>query len=223
MKSHSFISQKQDQFLEYLISHHVNNDDSILSIRQISEDLEISAASVRELLELGKNFGLINARPRKGIEILPYNFYPAVVKSLYCGIKINKTLFQQFSDLRNQLEKAYFIRAAESLTIEDWKDLEELVYRAKRKLKSNPAQIPHTEHRKFHLLIYRHLENIFVTGCLEAFWDVYELIGMNLYEDLKYLNRVWKYHEEIAHQISKGNLDDAAKSLSDHMEMIYTR
>lgn len=223
MKNHSIISQKQDQFLEYLISHHEHNDGSIPSIKRISEDLEISAASARERLELAKTIGLIDAQPRKGIEILPYSFYPAVVKSLYCGIKMDKTLFQQFSDFRNQLEKAYFIRAAGSLTDRDRKNLEELVSRAKHKLNSSPAQIPHNEHRNFHLLIYKHLDNIFVTGCLEAFWDVYELVGMNLYEDLEYLQRVWNFHEDISSHITQENLELAAKSLSEHMEMIYSR
>jgi len=46
---------------------------------------------------------------------------------------------------------------------------------------------------------------------------------MNLYEDLEYLNRVWEYHEEIASNISERNLGKAARVLSDHMEMIYSR
>ena len=99
MKNHSIVSPKQDRFLEYLISHYGENERSIPSIKEISEDLKISQASVRERLELAKNIGLINTQPRKGIEILPYSFYPAVVKSLYCGIKMDKNLFQQFSDL----------------------------------------------------------------------------------------------------------------------------
>jgi len=81
MKNHSIVSQKQDRFLEYLISHYGDNERSIPSIKEISEDLKISQASVRERLELAKNIGLINAQPRKGIEILHTAFTRLLLKA----------------------------------------------------------------------------------------------------------------------------------------------
>jgi hypothetical protein len=37
-----------------------------------------------------------------------------------------------------------------------------------------------------------------VTGLLEAYWDAYEAVGLNVYADLDYLEQVWTYHEQLA-------------------------
>ena len=52
-----------------------------------------------------------------------------------------------------------------------------LIERALEKLRGTPVQVPHEEHRKLHLMIYSRLDNPFVTGILEAYWDAYEAVG----------------------------------------------
>ena len=44
-------------------------------------------------------------------------------------------------------------------------------------LAGTPIHIPHKEHREFHTAIYRHLNNPFVLGILDAYWDAYEFVG----------------------------------------------
>ena len=99
----------------------------------------------------------------------------------------------------------------------------ELVTRAKQKLHGNPVQIPHQEHRELHLSIYKHLENPFVLGLLEAYWDIYEAIGLSVYADINYLEQVWQYHQKMVEEIRTGNYANAYQILVDHMNLLDQR
>jgi DNA-binding GntR family transcriptional regulator len=73
------------------------------------------------------------------------------------------------------------------------------------------------------LAFYSKQENIFLTGLLEAYWDVYEQMGLNLYADLNYLKNIWEYHKKILDLSLEGRFKDAYHLLGKHMEFIYER
>ena len=216
-------SDKQEEFIDYLIAVSSKSSQEIPSIQTISQELGVSQACLREQMELARNLGLIKTQPRKGIEILPYRFTPAVVKSLYFAIKLTQEYFSQYSELRNHLEKAFFKEAARLLKASDLDELEELVSSAHKQLYGNPIQLPHQEHREFHLLIYKRLDNIFLNGLMEAYWDMYELVGLNVYADLSYLESVWDYHGRIIKRIRQNEVNEAYELLINHMNLINQR
>lgn len=223
MAKNPLLTHKQDELIQYLLDKANHSSKDIPPINQISQDLGISIASLREQMELLKLIGAINAKPRKGLQLLEYQFAPAVTKSLYYAVKLNLDYFSQFSEIRNHLEKSFFIEAAGLLDSRELDQLREFVRAAKQKLDGEPPRIPHDEHREFHLLIYKPLKNIFLNGILEAYWDTYETVGLHEYTDLNYLQKVWKFHERIIEQIHDHNLNDAFEILIKHMEMIYAR
>lgn len=223
MNKKSILSDKQEEFINYLIRKRQDPNARIPAIGAISEELGISAACLREQMELAKNLGLIAIQPRKGIEILPYSFTPAVIKSLYYAVKIDKNYFTQFSDLRSHLEKSFFIEAVSLLSTSDIQELKALTQSAKNKLLSDPIQIPHSEHRKYHMLIYKQLNNIFLNGMLEAYWDTYEIVGLDVFTDLKYLEDVWNYHQRIIDNLTLEKFNIAYELLIEHMQLIYQR
>jgi len=219
----NFLTNKQKIFLDYLIEKDPIKNRKTFSIREISQDLGISTASVRELLEFAKFLGIIQTQPRNGIVMLPYQFNPAVIKSLYCAVKIDRKYFNQFADVRNHLERAYFKDSVVLLNQEEKEKIYSLTEDAMIKLTSKPAQIPHPEHRKFHLDIFQHFDNKFVIGFIESFWDMYEIVGLNLYKDLDYLKEVWSYHQKIAENILSSNYQAAFEYLVDHILLIDKR
>jgi DNA-binding FadR family transcriptional regulator len=218
-----FLSEKQTNFIDYLLKFSFENKKNMPSIQQIGNDLGLSNPCVREQIELARNLGLISIQPRRGITILPYKFNPAVSKSLYFAIKSDIGFFNQFSNLRSQLEKAYFYNSIQLLEESDLSDLDEIINTALNKLSGHPIQIPHQEHRSFHLKIYDRLNNVFVKGLLESYWDIYELIGLDLFTDFAYLENVWNYHEKIIKAIKKEKFIEAFRLLDEHMDLIYER
>lgn len=211
------------EFIRYLASVEKNNGGRLPSLAELSGQLGISIASLREQLEVARALGFVEVRPKTGMRCLPYSFRPAVKQSLAYAIAIDSSQFKAYSDLRNHIESAYFIEAVTLLTPEDHSYLIELVDKAKQKLHGNPAQIPHQEHRDLHLSIYKHLENPFISGLLEAYWELYEAVGLSVYTDISYLEQVWQYHQKMVEEIRIGNFQNGYRILIDHMNLLDQR
>lgn len=213
------------EFLTYLSDQTSENKEvcSLPPLAGLSEELDLSISRLREQLEVAKALGLVEVRPRVGIRSLPYRFTPTVQHSLLYAIKRDHRYFEDFLDLRRHLEYAYLPQAARALTAEDQTTLRELLKSAWDKLEGKPVRIPHEEHRKFHLTLFQRLENVFVTGLLEAYWDAYEAVGLDVYADMAYLKEVWEYHERIAEAISADEMDRARRLLKDHFDLLIGR
>jgi len=210
-------------FMKYLASSSNAESDRLPPLTDLSQELGISVASLREQLEVARTFGLVEVRPKTGIRRLPYTFAPAVVNSLAYAVRTDDRLFRSFSDLRNHIETSYWYQAVALLTSEDHESLRGLVKCAQEKLHGSHVQIPHTEHRELHLLIYRRLNNPFVMGILEAYWEIYEAVGLDIYTDLNYLERVWSYHQRMVDSIIAGNFAAGYQSLVEHTDLIFQR
>lgn len=217
-------SQFTSSFLQYLASVELDNQEERLSsLSELGQNLGISVAALREQLEVARALGLVEVRPRTGIRRLPYTFLPAVQKSLFYAIQRSKDYFFQFAELRNHLEASYWDAAVSSLQAEDLEYLRELLARAWYKLESNPPQIPHEEHRLLHLKIFSRLNNPFVQGLLEAYWDAYEEIGLHVYTDLHYLEGVWHYHQAMVNALIEGDYSAGYKALVEHKDLLTHR
>ncbi len=186
------------EFFTYLLQYSETEHEKFPALKDLSSELGLSTSRLREQVSVAKALGLVDVRPRLGIRPLPYSFTPAVDASLCYAIQRDPAYFEDFVDLRRYLEYAYFPRAVDLLQESDHQELRKLVQSAWEKLRGSPARIPHEEHRKLHLTIYNRLHNVFVTGLLEAYWDAYEAVGLNVYADLDYLEQVWTYHEQLA-------------------------
>jgi len=208
-------------FIRYVLSAENETAEHLPSLQVLSQQLGLSVTALREQVEVAKAIGLVEVRPRTGIRRLPYRFFPAVWQSLACAIALDRANFAAFADLRMHLEAAYWHEAAPRLTAEDIAELQSLMSRAWDKLNSNPVQVPHEEHRQLHLTIYRRLDNPFVQGLLEAYWQAYESVGMNVYADLEHLRRVWSYHQQIVDALIAGNLEQGYRALIAHQNLLF--
>ncbi len=211
------------EFMRYLASH-PEADSGLPSLPELSRELGISVAGLREQLEVARALGLVEVRPRTGTRRRPFSFAPAVNQTLGYALALDHANFEKFAQLRNHVEIAYWDEAVRNLTDEDKHQLRGLVVRAQEKLHGNPVQVPHEEHRKLHLLIYRRLDNPFVTGILEAYWDSYEAVGLNMYAgSIDYLIEVWQYHARMIEAICSGDYAAGREALVKHIELLSHR
>jgi DNA-binding FadR family transcriptional regulator len=209
----------QSEFMRYLAAH-PQAEEKFPALTALSEELNVSVASLREQLEVARALGLVEVKPRTGIRRLAYTFLPAVRRSLDYAMALEEANFQLFADLRKHVESAYWYEAVAKLTDEDKARLHNLLEKAWAKLDGHPIQIPHDEHRQLHLTIYSRLQNPFVSGILEAYWDAYEAIGLNVFTDYKYLRGVWDYHQKMVDSICNGKYDPGYKALIEHSDML---
>ena len=211
------------EFLRYLATHE-EVENGLPSLKNLSAELGVSVASLREQLEVARALGLVEVRPRLGTKRKDYSFTPAIRQSLGYALALNNEHFRKYSELRNHVEAAFWYEAVVKLTEKDKSELRDLITRALEKLQGSPIRVPHEEHRNLHLMIFSRLENPFVTGILEAYWDAYENVGLNVFTGgYEYLQEVWQYHQKMVDAIYYGNYEEGYNALIAHTDLLYHR
>lgn len=217
------LDKLDSDLLRYISSNGHQPGDRLPALDDLSNHLSISVGKLREQLEGARMLGLVEVRPRTGIKLEPYSFTPAVRASLLFALARNPQQFDKFSDLRNHIEFNYFYEAADKLTPADLTELQGIIESAKAKLQGKPILIPDIEHRELHLALFKRLDNPFVIGLLEAYWDAYEAVGLNVYADISYLTDVWRYHERIVEALMAHNHPEAYDLLVQHTKLLQQR
>jgi DNA-binding FadR family transcriptional regulator len=211
------------ELLRFIAGSQYSPGDRLPSLDELSGLLGISVGKLREQLEVARTLGVVEVRPRTGIRVLAFDFYPAVRHSLLMALAIDPANFEAFTNLRNHIEAGFWHEAARKLGHEDVERLRELVRQAFAKLNGHPIQIPHAEHRQLHMTIFGRLDNPFVKGLLEAYWEGYEAVELNLFADYAYLQQVWQYHERIVNAIAEGDYDAGCAALVEHATLLRYR
>ena len=213
----------ESELLRFIASNAYAPGDRLPSLDEMSTRLGISVGKLREQLEVARALGVVEVRPKTGIRVLDYNFFPAVRQSLLFALAIDPAAFDTFSSLRRHVEASFWHEAVDLLEPDDVARLRGLIEQAHAKLNGHPIQIPHAEHRQLHLTIYSRLNNPFVQGLLEAYWEAYEAIELNLYADYAYLQQVWQYHETIVEAIAGEDFAAGYMALVEHARLLRYR
>src|SRR5215211_8704360 len=126
-------SPEISEFLRYLATHD-EVEHGLPSLKNLSIELGVGLASLREQLEVARALGLVEVRPRLGTRRRAYSFTPAIRQSLGYALALNNEHFRKYSDLRNHVESAFWHEAVRKLTDQDQQELQQLAARAWEKL-----------------------------------------------------------------------------------------
>lgn len=190
---------------------------------ELAVKMGVSRGKLREELIAAQAYGIVEMRPGDGTYVRPFDFYAAVGTMILYGIARNRSLFDQIYQLRVQLEAAFWNQAVHRLTAEDHTQLQQILRRAEQKLHGSPVEIPHDEHRQFHLQLFSRLDNEFVVGILKAYWDAYEMVGLNRYFDYLYFEKMWNSHKAIVEAILGERYDEGKALLIQHFTLLQDR
>lgn len=212
----------ESDLLNYLVRQGYRPGDRLPTIQELQDRdrLGVSISKVREQLEVARALGLVEVRSKTGMRLKDYCFTPAVRLSLLFAIAGDPHRFEQFTALRNHVEVAFWHEACAQLTEDDTDLMRRCVAQARARLNERLIAIPNEEHRVFHLTMFRHLDNPFVQGILEAYWDSYEAVEANRYADYAYHLSVWDYHERILDAICAGDFDRGQALFVEHTHLL---
>lgn len=208
------------EFLRYLANNAGHAGERLPSIPDLADQLGISIGKLREQLEVARTLGMVEVRPKTGIRTAEYSFTSGLRTSLMFALAIDPDYFEHYGVLRNHVEACFWHEAVALLTPEDINYLQQLVDTAWEKLRGEPIQIPHAEHRELHLRIFTRLQNPFVLGLLEAYWEGYEAVGLSVYADYAYLCEVWNYHQRMVQAIADGEYEAGYQALVEHTGLL---
>lgn len=216
------MSKLDSEFLNYLLVHEIQPGERLPTLSEMSREIGISVSKLREQLEVARSLGLVSVRPRVGMQREAFDFLPAVRDTALFALSTGEATFRQFSEVRRALEMALWDEAVCQLTAEDKEELREIVAQAFAKLESEPVHIPATEHRRFHLTIFRRLDNPFVHGLLAAYWDIYEAVQLTRLASYAYWLEVWSYHQRIVEALCADDLEEGRRLVIEHFELLPT-
>jgi DNA-binding FadR family transcriptional regulator len=216
------LDKLDSSFLRYLIETEAVPGERVPSLSEISDELGISIGKLREQLEVARNLGLVSVRPRLGIQREAFDFSQSIINGLLFSLAMGEGTFEQYSQLRQVVEAGFWNQAAVELTEDDKIELHELVGNAWDKLRGEPVHVPNSEHRNFHLTIFKRLDNPYVLGVLEAYWDAYEASEFTRFASYAYWVEVWTYHERIAEALCNNDFELGRQLLVEHFSLLRT-
>ncbi len=217
------VDKLDSELLRYIVASGRQPGEPLPSLERLSAELKLSIGKLREQLQVARALGFVEVRTNTGIRISEYSFLAAVRYSLLYALANDPSQFTAFGELRNHIEAAFWHEAVACLTPDDFAELRRLVAAAWEKLNGHPVQIPHAEHRSLHLTIFKHLDNAFVKGLLEAYWEAYEAVGLSVFSDYQYLREVWTYHEGIVNALEAGDPEEGHRLLLLHTALLRFR
>jgi DNA-binding FadR family transcriptional regulator len=218
----TMVEQLDSELLQYLVDQDIAPGERIPALTDLSDELGLSVGKLREQLEVARQLGFVSVRPRLGTRREAFDFYPAICTSLMFGLATGEARFEQFSQLRQTVETTMWPEAVGLLRAGDIGHLRELVSGAWQKLRDHPVHIPNSEHRQFHLTIFSRLDNPFVQGLLQAYWDAYEATELTRFADYQYWLDVWTYHERILQAIEIADDEEGRRLLIEHFQLLPT-
>lgn len=211
------------EFLGYLLGRGARPGERLAPIPDLARELGVSTAKLREQVEVAQSLGLIEIRPKTGIRVLPFDFSAGLRLAVDFALAQDPANFGHIGTLRNHVEAAFWKEAVQCLRPEDHHRLQDLMRLAWEKLQGDPIQIPHAEHRALHLTVFSRLENPFVRGILEVYWEAYEGVGLSVYADYAYLKQVWQYHQVMVDAILANDLNAGYRALVAHTGLLQAR
>lgn len=213
--------------LQYIIDESLHprdeNEIKLPALDELCKVLNISRGKLREELIAAQACGVVEMRPGDGTYVRPFDFYEPIRTLILYGVSLDKKIFDQYYELRIQLEVAFWEEATRKLLPTDVAELQGIAERAVRRLKGERVEIPHREHRAFHLLTFSRLGNQFVQGLLKAYWDAYEAVGLHIYHDYSYYEAMWSSHQAMAEAIAAGQYDKGKEILIQHFTLLRDR
>ncbi|HHV05879.1 MAG TPA: FadR family transcriptional regulator [Anaerolineaceae bacterium] len=206
------MAQEKQTLLEYLAKASKNGDD-IPSIAELSQILGVSIANVREQLEVARQLGFVEVRPRTGIQQRAFSMVPLIRLGMRYGIHSEPKILDDYIDMRKHLELVYWDPAFKVINDNQIDYMQFLVDVAFRKLQRKPAIIPHEEQSEFHLTIFRPLGNKLLINFLEAYWDLETTNSVRFFMDLDDMLSIWSRRQVLVDALREKNAIKGKKAL----------
>lgn len=213
--------------LQYIIDHELIEYDAepakLPSLGQLAKELGVSRGKLREDMITAQAYGVIEMRPGDGTYAKPFDFYEAIRPLVLYSIACDRQNFDQFYKLRAQIEICFWEEAVGRLGQAEYDRLERVLDCAEHKLQGHPIEIPHKEHREYHVLLFSRLDNPFAQGLLKAYWDAYEAVGLHRYFEFDYYERMWSSHRAMIQAIEDGQIQEGKRVLIKHLTLLEDR
>lgn len=197
-------------------SKEIKPGDKLPGERELSEQLQVSRASVREALRALSFAGIISIKPGDGTylnEGTGQSFTELLNRKL--GMFIKKNDFLTLMEARRVLETQLAKFSAERATPDAIKILEENVNKMEKDF--DDSEIFIDEDIKFHVTIAEAADNEILSLAMETVRELLLDVQKLVSETSEIRIRSLGYHKRILESIKKGDSEEAAKVMDEHL------
>jgi len=211
------------QIKESILSGKIGPGDKLPTERELVEQFKASRIAIREGLKSLEAAGLIVIRSGAGIfvnEIGPKQ----LSESLSTILRYRKVSFEELTEARTVFEPAVARLAAERITPENVRKLEDKIHESSELLlpDSVDASVRRIKlNAEFHSIIAESTQNLIISLTMKTFFDVLEEMTLGLTYDLKKRYSISRFaakdHRRILRALRDRNPELAHKSMLEHI------
>lgn len=209
-----------DQIQKQIISKELGKGDKLPPERELTEQLGVSRASVREALRALEVTGLIESRQGEG-NFISGSLENTLLEPLTAMFMLNNGKSSDILELRTILEVKAASLAAERITDEQVEHLKELLNELDdTKLESKKAELD----KKLHYYIAKITGNVLIINILHIIETMMEIFvqanRQKILENPRNSEKLFQNHRDICYAIFERDSKKAAEMMTSHMEMI---
>ncbi len=214
----------QEYIKEYIISHHLKRGDPLPSEGEIAGQLAASRNAVREAVKSLQALGIVETRHGQGTFVGDFSLN-ALVAGLTFRIRLaaNQDLrtVRELLEIRQVLECGLVARLPGLITAAHLAELHALVNSMEDRAAQGEA-FPE-EDRAFHEVLYRPLDNSLVIQLLQAFWEIYHVVGPELPVAAEHPSVTAAEHRRILEALEANDETAAVAAMAAHFAGLQGR
>jgi DNA-binding FadR family transcriptional regulator len=209
--------QAQEQLKEFIRHRNLVAGDPLPPEATLAGELGMSRLSLREATKSLESLGVLEARQGEGIFVRAFSFEP-ILDNLPYGLFVYGKSLRDLFQVRLGLEEGLIGLLLERVTAADLAALdalvEEMAASARRREPIGEAD------RRFHLALFRPLENTLVLRLIELFWEAYHRLRRETHPQPSDPRRVHRIHAAIVDALRSGERAAVDAAMAGHFAVM---
>jgi len=193
--------------------------DQLPTERELSETFKVSRATVREALRTLESLRLVQSRQGNGTYVLALS-EETLIQPLAAAFFHEKDSISDVFYVRKIIEPYVAQLASEHATLEEIKDLANIIIAQEESIASGKSTIEHDS--AFHALLARMSRNPVLERLLNAIVDLLEQTRDKYIQNTERTKKSLIGHREIFTAVKKGDSTAARRSMRRHLDEVET-
>jgi DNA-binding FadR family transcriptional regulator len=214
IKSVPLADRVEKQILKYIHTGKVKPGNPLPSEQEMAEKMNVSRNVVREALSRLRVLGLVESRKKRGLIVTSPNAFEALKRAIHPRV-MDEDQSSQLRELRIIIELGLAESLFKNATIQDIKDLEEIVDREK-----NLEEMPHEERVEVDVEFHKKLYSATGNKALKEFQNIL----MPFFDEIETQIDPSKLglppeitHSELVSILKKGTPEEFRKAMKTHL------
>jgi GntR family transcriptional repressor for pyruvate dehydrogenase complex len=208
-----------EQIRTLLENGRLKQGDQLPTERELGETFKVSRATVREAIRTLESMKLVQSRQGTGTYVLASS-HETLIQPLAAALFNEKDSISDIFFVRKIIEPYVAQLAAENATLEEIKELADIMISQEEAITSDKSAIEHDS--AFHMLLAKMSRNPVLERLLNAVVDLLERSRDGYLQNTERAKKSHTGHHEVFTAIKNGNCTAARRAMRRHLEQVET-